>query len=378
MNTRAISYWVISLMIISQTRLVISQTTIPKPDHIVIAIMENHSFEQLMDSSAAPYIHSLTNDTLSALFTDSHAEMHPSQPNYIILFSGSAQGVKNDSMPKNTPFTTPNLGRQLIDSGKTFVTYSEGLPEVGYNGVYTNQYARKHNPVTNWMGTGTNQVPLTTNQPFTAFPSGDYSFLPTVCYVVPNLKHDMHNGTDPERITTGDQWLKDSLDGYIQWAKNNNSLFILSLDEDNYTPDNHIITIFTGQMVLSGQYSTKINHFSVLHTIEEMYGLPFIGDSLIYAPITYCWKENPSTSISTEKISDAKIYPNPTHGSLYIELSDDQEAIAEIYNVNGQLMQVNPLESSITTINTDGLMRGFYILKITSKKEVILRKIIKN
>ena len=73
------------------------------------------------------------------------------------------QGVTDNLVPNDNPFTTANLGRQLIDSGKTFVSYCEDLPEVGYNGASSGYYARKHNPVTNWMGTGTNQVLTTLN-----------------------------------------------------------------------------------------------------------------------------------------------------------------------------------------------------------------------
>jgi len=71
------------------------------------------------------------------------------------------------------------------------------------------------------MGSGVNQIPPTTNQPFTAFPA-DYTKLPTVSFVIPDLDNDMHDGT----ISMGDSWLKNNLDKYIQWAKTHNSLFV--------------------------------------------------------------------------------------------------------------------------------------------------------
>src|SRR5689334_3679906 len=196
--------------------------TIPKPDHIVIVIEENHAYSQIIGSSSAPYINALAKNSYSANFTKSYAISHPSQPNYLDLYSGSNQGVTNDSHPSNAPFTTENLGRQLIYSGRSYVTYSEDLPSVGYNGDTYGGYARKHNPAANWMGTGTNQIPAGTNQPYTAFPK-DYTKLPTVCFVVPNQNNDMHDGS----IRTGDSWLKNHLDNYIQWAKTHNSLLIL-------------------------------------------------------------------------------------------------------------------------------------------------------
>ena len=366
------------LIFLLLTSRVMSQAALPVPDHIVIAVLENHGFSQIIGSPAAPFINSLANDTSSALFTDSHAIVYPSQPNYLILYSGSAQGVTNDEVPPGNPFTTPNLGRQLIDAGKTFITYSEDLPEAGYNGVTSGNYARKHNPVANWMGTGKNQVPSTTNQPFTAFPSDDFTLLPTVCFVVPNLDNDMHNGSDPARITTGDEWISNNLGSYIQWAKTNNSLFILTFDEDNRTSGNHILTVFTGQNIKAGSYSNRIDHYSVLNTIENMYGLPYLGDSATHTIISDCWKENPATSASDDKISNAIIYPNPGNGMLYIELSDYRDATAEIYNSNGQLKQITSVGSSKTAINTDCLAKGIYLVKIKSRDGVSICKYVNN
>ncbi|TKK65961.1 acid phosphatase [Ilyomonas limi] len=259
--------------------------TLPKPDHIVIVVEENHAYSQIIGSLNAPYINALANDPFAANFKRSHAVTHPSQPNYLDLYSGSNQGVTDDNNPANDPFTTANLGRQLIDARHTYATYSDGLPSIGYNGDSYNAYRRKHNPAANWMGTGVNQIPAATNQPFTAFPA-DYSTLPTVSLVIPDQNNDMHDGT----INRGDSWLRNNMDGYIQWAKTHNSLFILTFDEDDKNHSNHIVTIFCGSMVKRGQYITKINHYNVLRTIENMYGLSYAGNAANATTITSCWK----------------------------------------------------------------------------------------
>ena len=67
------------------------------PAHIVVVIDENHSYSEIIGSSDAPYINSLA--TEGALFTQSFAVAHPSQPNYLALFSGSTHGITNDSCP---------------------------------------------------------------------------------------------------------------------------------------------------------------------------------------------------------------------------------------------------------------------------------------
>jgi len=108
--------------------------TIPQYDHVVICIMENHSYSQIQGSSNAPYINSLVLDQNAATFTDSYGLTHPSQPNYLMFFSGENQGVTGDGLPDGQPFTTCNLGAELLAHNFTFAGYSEDLPSTGFNG----------------------------------------------------------------------------------------------------------------------------------------------------------------------------------------------------------------------------------------------------
>ncbi len=260
-----------------------ASTTLPRPDHVVIVMEENHSYEQIIGSASAPYINSLAQQ--GALFTNSHAVAHPSQPNYLALFSGSTQGLTDDSCPHT--FSGPDLGGQLLAAGLSFTGYSEGLPSAGSTvcsdppwNLWAPPYARKHAPWTNFT-----DVPATSNQPFTSFPS-DYSTLPTVSFVIPNLQNDMHSGS----IQTADSWLQKQLGGYAQWAQTHNSLLIVTWDEDDSGSSNHIATIFSGAHVKTGQYSESINHYTVLRTLEAMYGLAAINNSGTVNPITDVWQ----------------------------------------------------------------------------------------
>ena len=249
---------------------------VPTPDHIVIVIEENHSYSQIIGSHNARYINSLA--TSGALFTQSFAITHPSEPNYLALFSGSTQGITDDSCPHT--FGLPDLGGELIAAGRTFGGYSESMPSVGYTGCsFNNLYFRKHNPWVNFT-----DVPSSDNMPFTSFPT-NFTTLPTISIVVPNQQNDMHDGT----IKQADNWLSTNIDPYAQWAKTHNSLLIVTFDEDNDSEGNRIATIFYGQMVKTGQYSEHINHYNVLRTLEDAYGLPYANNSATAAPIIDCW-----------------------------------------------------------------------------------------
>ena len=109
---------------------------VPTPDHVVVVVLENHGYSDIIGSANAPYLNALATDSFSALFTQSFGVTHPSQPNYMHLFSGDNQNVILDFTPISflLPFTSANLGASLLQNGRTFVGYSEDLPSVGYTG----------------------------------------------------------------------------------------------------------------------------------------------------------------------------------------------------------------------------------------------------
>ena len=310
-----------------------SQAQPPAFDHIVVVIEENHSFGDIIGNSAAPHINALATSGANIInaSTDpqgntsgSHAVRHPSQPNYLELYSGSNQGTIQDGHPGSTtepfslppPFTTPNLGASLRNAGFSFATYSQTLPSVGFDGDSSGEYMRKHNPVTNWMNDvnpTANQYPSTLNQPFTTFQQianspGGFANLPAVSFVVPDQTYDMHDGT----IQQADDWLKQNIiDTYLPWATAHNSLLIVTWDEDgDNTASNQIPTIIAGAEVKPGNYTeanlnannphvgsptdpgiqtptgTAMNHYNLLSTIEDIYGLVHIGGSLNRPPVS--------------------------------------------------------------------------------------------
>ena len=238
---------------------------LPVYDHIVIVVEENKDYEQIIDSPAAPYI----NGTLKAEganLTQMYAEEHNSQGNYFWLLSGSNQNVGFDDQIPPQPIEASNLGEQLIRTGHSFKGYSEDLPTIGSRVTKSGLYARKHAPWISFSNipNGTT-VANSSNLQFQDFPS-NYSSLPTISFVIPNLDNDMHNGSIPSSVTTGDTWLREHIDDYYNWAKQNNSLLIITFDESHghkgltnpadVEPGkrNHIVTILAGAHIKPGDY----------------------------------------------------------------------------------------------------------------------------
>jgi phosphatidylinositol-3-phosphatase len=250
--------------------------SVPQPAHTVVVVLENHGYGQVIGSSDAPFLRQLAGR--GALFTQSYAITHPSEPNYLALFSGSTQGVTSDACP--VTFSAPNLAAGLLAAGKTFTGYAEGLPAPGSTVCSAGEYARKHVPWADFRN-----IPASLNQPFSRFPASDFSRLPTVSFVVPNLCNDMHDCS----VATGDSWLRAHLSSYVTWAMTHNSLLIVTFDEDDGGGSNQIPTIFAGQQVRPGRYSERITHYTVLATIEAAYGLARDGSAAGAAPISDIW-----------------------------------------------------------------------------------------
>ncbi|MBL8764718.1 MAG: DNRLRE domain-containing protein [Phycisphaerae bacterium] len=241
----------------------------PTPSRVVIVIEENHSFNQVIGNPDAPYLNALA--AAGASLTSMYAITHPSQPNYLQFFSGSNQGVTDNTVPApGAPFTTPNLAASLLASGATFVGFSEDLPFVGFDGPNAagGLYVRKHNPWVNWQNTprGPNQLAPEINRPFSDFPS-DFSLLPAVCIVVPNQQNDMHDGT----IAQADAWLATRIEPFRQWAMANNALLVVTWDEDESASRNRIPTILVGPMIRPGAIDQCWTLHNLCRTILDMH-----------------------------------------------------------------------------------------------------------
>jgi acid phosphatase len=251
---------------------------IPRPAHLVIVIFENKRRTFVLGNRSAPYLTALA--AQGATMTRSYAITHPSQPNYLALFSGSTQGVTTNGCPKTFP-RRPNLGQQLLATRRTFVGYAESMPRDGYTGCTgsNGRYARKHNP---WVDFPT--VPASANRTFARFPA-NFAALPTVSIVVPDMCKSMHDCS----VRTGDAWARKYLDAYARWAKTHNSVLLVTFDEDDHGKRDPITTFFVGQHVKRGVFTQPIDHYTVLRTVEQMYGLPALGMAARRTPLTGIW-----------------------------------------------------------------------------------------
>jgi acid phosphatase len=229
--------------------------------------MENHPYSQIINNPDASFINTISK--FGATFNNSHGVSHPSQPNYFALFSGSTQGIGDDN---DHSLTGDNLALALHRKGKNFIGYAEAASP------------RKHNPWESFK----ESKPY--GKRFDQFPV-NFENLPKVSFVIPNLENDMHNGS----IKQADEWLRKNLRNYVRYCGTHRSLFIMTFDEDDYQSDNRIFTVVYGSMVRPRHYGQNITHYSVLRTIEDIEGIPPLGESANVDAIKDIWTERGST-----------------------------------------------------------------------------------
>jgi hypothetical protein len=267
---------------------------VPHHDHIAVVILENKTYAQAI---AQPYTASLA--ALGAKFTNSVAITYPSQPNYLALWFGHTLGFTTDNCPLTSPVSFENLGHACEAAGLTWRAYSENLAVVGstacsYDGsASTGLYTRKHDP---W--TYSANVDHTRERPYTDLALDIAGgTLPNLSFVIPNNCHNSHNSTTPGcTIADADNWLSVNLPPLMA-ALGPTGLLILTWDENDNSAGNQILTVFKGPLVIPGAVSSQpINHYSVVRTICEAFGITPFNIAADMATVDGVWVQTVKTA----------------------------------------------------------------------------------
>jgi hypothetical protein len=240
-------------------------------DHVVWIVMENHSFDQIIGSSDAPYINQLAGQ--HGLAANFYAESHPSLPNYIAMTSGGSQGISDDNDPDAHPLDVPSLFSLL--PGGASRSLEESMPSNCYRSD-SGQYAVRHNPQAYYTNLGGDCAAY--NVPLGDPPDLSARFT----FVTPNLIHDMHDGT----VADGDTWLSTFMPKVLsspEYSAGRTAVF-LTWDEDGSilgTGDNHIPTLVIAPSVAPGTRVTdRLDHYAMLRATQEMLGVtPLLGSA---------------------------------------------------------------------------------------------------
>src|SRR6266516_575995 len=180
------------------------RTPAPPAGHLVIVVEENSDYSDVIGNTTMPYLNGLAQQY--ALATQYYADTHPSIGNYFELATG--QILTNDD-GSSTIENVDNIVRELVAAGKTWKSYAEDLPSVGYTGGDVGNYARKHNVFALLSDVANDPSGHACNiVPFTQFAIDlTNGTLPSFSNIVPNLCNDSHDCG----LNVADSWLQTNI-----------------------------------------------------------------------------------------------------------------------------------------------------------------------
>ncbi len=245
--------------------------SVPRYDHIVLVMLENRSYNQVVGSKSMPYLNSLIKQ--GALATNYYANVHPSIGNYFMLTTGKVV-TRNDTYTGTS--TADNIARELTALGKSWKSYDEGLPYVGYLGGNSHRYLKRHNPFAYFSDVRSHTTEAAKMVPFTQFASDLVAnALPDFSLIVPDACNDAHDcGT-----LVADAWLKKNLAPLLKNSDFMKSgLLVITFDEgkmsDKAHGGGHDPVIMVGTDVKAGYKSTTFyQHQNLFKTFIQGLGI---------------------------------------------------------------------------------------------------------
>ena len=258
----------------------------PAFGHAIVIVLENKEYSEVLGSSEAPAYATLSRRY--AQLTGYYGVSHPSLPNYLALVSGSTHAITSDC--SDCTVTGPNLADTLEAAGKTWKAYAEGLPRAGYTGAFSGRYAKKHNPFLYFRDVSESHTRLERIVPLARFARDDRAgTLPDFSLVVPDLCHDMHDCS----VATGDRWLGSFVRPLLRGSRTDRLAIFVVFDEGstNAHGGGHVPALVLGPLVRPHAVTgATLDHYSLLRTVEDAWGLPRLGRSRTAAPITGIWR----------------------------------------------------------------------------------------
>ena len=260
-----------------------SGNNLPTPDHVIVVVLENHSFSQVIGSPSMPYVNSLAN--AHSLATNYFGDVHPSIGNYFMLTTGQLESVDDNF---TGTVTDDNIARALNGAGKSWKAYMESIPSAGYLGGNSGTYLKHHDPFSYFSDVVSNSAQAANIVPFTQIQADmAANTLPNFAFIAPNSVDDAHDCPgqastclDSAKLVTADTWLKTNIDPLINSPAFANSVFIITWDEGDLTDltnvGGQVATVLVGTHVKAGFRSTTF--YQHQNTLRLVLDLLKVGD----------------------------------------------------------------------------------------------------
>ena len=302
-----------------------NDATVPHPGHVFVIIGENTLLSELSMDKAPYQLGTIKPE--SAWLTNYWGISHYSTSNYVAMTSGQYLLCHQlDKAPADCNQSVPNLFNELDTAGVSWTEWNESMPQPCYlvnagASKTLSSYRVKHNPAVYYAGVeGTGGVWSATdrsagcmNNVISTGGTGpnDTSALDAALaqgtglarfnFIVPNQCEDAHDNCKPEgnAIKQFDDFLAREIPKIqASPAFGPNDLIIVTYDEGGGGGPNgaqkqaggNVPFAVIGGLVHPGVYDTRFDHYSLLRTWEDMFGVPtHAGAAASASPIDNIW-----------------------------------------------------------------------------------------
>jgi len=276
--------------------------------------MENKGFSDIVGSRNAPYLNSLIQTYGFA--SNYYALTHPSDPNYYPIIGGSDFGF-NYNCPADCFDPPVNLVDNIELAHKTWAGYMEGgggystptdrLPFLAFADIF-NDPDRVATHLFDISQLKTDLQSPSTTPNFVWFAADDATNMEGPTDIPFGVFHWVLGFLNPAHqynVAAGDAWVEDQVTTIMEsetWNDpNTKSAIFITFDEDYNNislgignEGNHIVTVVIPSpgAVASGMRGgafvadDRYDHYSLLRTIEDMYGLPPLANAAAAQPMT--------------------------------------------------------------------------------------------
>jgi hypothetical protein len=260
--------------------------------HIIVVVMENLD---LATAEKLPTFKGLMQQY--AVTRNYSAITHPSLPNHVALISGDTYGFGHTCTPGpdcHVAGTGNNLPDELEAAGLTWKAYLEGMPEP-CTAHDAGKYVVRHNPFVYFDSIREDPARCSAHDvPFSQFQIDlKTGALPNYAWIAPDLCNSMHTrcGLFGSRERQGEQWLAAFIPEVLASRQfQADGLLVITFDEGKGTAGccgapgggNVLTLLISGtSAVKNGGWASDVayNHYSLLRTIEDNWGLSHLGNS---------------------------------------------------------------------------------------------------
>jgi acid phosphatase len=249
--------------------------------HVFTIVEENADYGDVIGDSAMPYLNRLARQY--GLATQFYANAHPSIGNYFMMTMGDT--ITNDDSYSGI-VSGDNVVRALVAAGKTWKSYAEDLPCVGYTGSGVGRYARKHNVFAFLSDVVHDTAQMKNLVPFAQLATDlATDALPDYAFIVPNVCNDAHDCP----LRTADTWLEKNIDPLVQSATfQRDGLLLIVFDEsgrDTTHGGGRIVCVVVSPKAKRGYQSTALyQHQSLLRLSLSAVGVTAFPQAAATAP----------------------------------------------------------------------------------------------